>query len=112
MRAGFAVARIRMYGRSIMRMGIYATFTIEMVFAEEFFMKKARKTQVKAKKKSSGRSTRTSAPADHIHEGDEIDGCELDFTAMEATLDAALPASIGGVATIGRSRRKAASPRS
>lgn len=75
-------------------------------------MKKARKTRVKARKKSGSLPARRGAVADHAHSGDDIDGCELDFTAMETTPDAALPAAIGGVATTGRSRGKTASFRS
>ena len=75
-------------------------------------MNKARKTRVKTKKKSGGPSVRKSVGADHVHLSEDIDGCEIDFTTIEATLDAALPATIGGVAVAGRSRGKRAAARS
>jgi len=75
-------------------------------------VKKASKTQAKTKKKSGGLPARKSPVADHVHSGDDIDGCEIDFTTMEATPDTALPAAIGGVAAGGRSRGKRASARS
>jgi hypothetical protein len=71
-------------------------------------MSKARKTQVKTKKKSGGLSARKSVGADQVHLGEDIDGCEIDFTTVEATLDAALPVAYGGVAVAGRSRGKRA----
>jgi hypothetical protein len=71
-------------------------------------MNKATKT----KKKSGGLSVRKSVGAEHVHLSEDIDGCEIDFTTIEATLDAALPAAIGGVAVAGRSRGKRAAARS
>ncbi len=68
-------------------------------------MSQATKTRVKTKK-SGGLSAGKSDGAEHVHLSEDIDGCEIDFTTIEATLDAALPAAYGGVAVAGRSRGK------
>jgi hypothetical protein len=75
--------------------------------AEEFIMSKATNTRVKTKK-SGGLSARESVGAEHVHLSEDIDGCEIDYSTVEATLDAALPAAYGGVAVAGRSRGKRA----
>jgi hypothetical protein len=79
--------------------------------AEEFIMTQATKTRVKTKK-SGGLSAGKSGGAEHAHLSEDIDGCEIDYSTVEATLDAALPAAYGGVAVAGGSRRKRASARS
>jgi hypothetical protein len=74
-------------------------------------MKKAKKSRVKAAKRTAGRSARSHAVADHVHADDGVDGCELDFNEVEATPDDALPAAMGGVAAMGRSRSRRPSAR-
>ena len=71
-------------------------------------MSKARKTSVKTKKKSGSLPAGKSAGAEHVHLSEDIDGCEIDYSTVEATLDAALPAAYGGVVVAGRSRGKRA----
>lgn len=68
----------------------------------------ARKTK-KAKTVRKRTVARAQPPARRAD--DHVDGCDVDFLAAEATLDAALPPARGGVATPGGRRKLAARPR-
>jgi hypothetical protein len=60
--------------------------------------------RTKAGPKGGARSGQVSAK-DHVHEEDHIDGCDFDFVESEATSDAELPASRGGVEEAKRKRQ-------
>ena len=62
----------------------------------------------RAKKAPSGARRSTAArraAVEHDHDNADICACDMDFTEMEQTHDADLPAARGGVAMAGTARR-------